>query len=208
MVNNDNIKVKGLLRCCNVGLYHNNWPRTVESSWNVMAHGDAREGKWRGNWRIKWVDSTLHTTSEHGVSSITTADAHTSAASSWLNWRLADLNGLVLFAERRNLVSGRVPSHFKRSLLPINIQCRLSKAKYGIKLTSVTLVTACRWMLYLTSTLTQELNYTAMRLSLYLIHTVDGVNANMWHQTVDIILAASLANPITNFTAEMRIKKQ
>ena len=30
---------------------------------------------------------TLHTTSEHGVSSITTADAHCSAASSRLNWR-------------------------------------------------------------------------------------------------------------------------
>jgi len=29
----------------------------------------------------------LHTTSEHGVSSITTADAHTSAANSRLNWR-------------------------------------------------------------------------------------------------------------------------
>jgi len=28
----------------------------------------------------------------------------------------ADLNGLVRFAERRNLVSVRVPSHFKRSL--------------------------------------------------------------------------------------------
>jgi hypothetical protein len=59
----------------------------VESSWNVMAHGDAREGKWRGNWRMEWVASTLHTTSEHNVSSITTADAHTSAASSRLNWR-------------------------------------------------------------------------------------------------------------------------
>ena len=59
----------------------------VDSIWNVMAHGDAREGKWRGNWRIEWVASTLHTTSEHGVSSITTADAHTSAASSRLNWR-------------------------------------------------------------------------------------------------------------------------
>jgi hypothetical protein len=52
-----------------------------------MAHGDAREGKWRGNWRMEWVAITLHTTSEHGVSSITTADAHTSAASSRLNWR-------------------------------------------------------------------------------------------------------------------------
>ena len=28
----------------------------------------------------------------------------------------ADLNGLIRFAERRNLVSERVPSHFKRSL--------------------------------------------------------------------------------------------
>ena len=52
-----------------------------------MAHGDAREGKWRGNWRMEWVASNLHTTSEHGVSSITTADAHTSVVSNRLNWR-------------------------------------------------------------------------------------------------------------------------
>ena len=32
----------------------------------------------------------------------------------------ADLNGLVLFAERRNLVSARVPSHFKR-ILPFTL---------------------------------------------------------------------------------------
>jgi hypothetical protein len=44
-------------------------------------------GKWRGNLRMEWVASTLHFTSEHGVSSITTADSHTSAASSRLNWR-------------------------------------------------------------------------------------------------------------------------
>jgi len=59
----------------------------VYSSWNVMAHGDAREGNWRRNWRMEWVACTLHTISEHGVSNITTADAHTSAASSRLNWR-------------------------------------------------------------------------------------------------------------------------
>jgi hypothetical protein len=59
----------------------------VESSWNVTAHGDAREVKWRGNWRMEWVASTLHTTSERGVSSITNANAHTSAASSRLHWR-------------------------------------------------------------------------------------------------------------------------
>ena len=45
------------------------------------------EGKWKGNWRMEWVASTLHTTSEHGISSITTADAHTSAASTRLKWR-------------------------------------------------------------------------------------------------------------------------
>jgi hypothetical protein len=89
------------------------------SNWNVMAHGDAREGKWRGDWRMDWVASTLHTTSEHGVPNITTADAHTSSASRRLNWRHpADLNGLDRFAERRNLVSAHVPSHFRRSLLP------------------------------------------------------------------------------------------
>ena len=70
-----------------------------------MAQGDARVGKWRGNWRMQWVTSTLHTTSEHGVCSITTADAHTSAASSRLNWRPpADLNGLGPF--RRKTKSG------------------------------------------------------------------------------------------------------
>ena len=66
------------------------WARfrlAIESSWNVMAHGDAREGKWGGNWRMEWVASTSHTTSEHGVPSITDADAHTSTASSPLNWR-------------------------------------------------------------------------------------------------------------------------
>ena len=59
----------------------------VESTWNLMAHGNAREGKWRGNWGMEWVASTLHTTSEYGVSSTTTADTHTSAAITRLNWR-------------------------------------------------------------------------------------------------------------------------
>jgi hypothetical protein len=59
----------------------------IESSWNVLVHGDAMEGKWRGNWRMEWVAGTLCTTSEHGVSSITTADSHSSDASRRLNWR-------------------------------------------------------------------------------------------------------------------------
>jgi hypothetical protein len=55
----------------------------VEMWWHMVTHWRGSEG---GNWRMEWVASTLHTTSEHGVSSITTADAHTSAASSRLNW--------------------------------------------------------------------------------------------------------------------------
>jgi len=35
---------------------------------------------------MDWVGSTLHTTSEHGVSSITTADSHNSVTSIPLNW--------------------------------------------------------------------------------------------------------------------------
>jgi len=66
----------------------------------MMAHGDAREGKWRGNWRMEWVASTLHTASEHGVSSITTADAHTSVASSRLNWRPRRFKWTSLFCRK------------------------------------------------------------------------------------------------------------
>jgi len=36
---------------------------------------------------MEWVASALYTTSEHGVSSITIADEHTSAANSRRNWR-------------------------------------------------------------------------------------------------------------------------
>ena len=81
-----------------------------------MAHGDEREGKWRGNWRMEWVASTLYTTSENGVSSITTADAHTSAASSRLNWRPRRFKWNLPFRRKTKSVSARVPSHFKHSL--------------------------------------------------------------------------------------------
>jgi len=79
--------------------------RTVLCSWNVMAHSDARvEGNWRGNWRMEWVASTLHTTSEHVVSNITTADAHTSAASSRLNWRLCRFKWTRPFRRKKKSV--------------------------------------------------------------------------------------------------------
>jgi len=78
--------------------------KAVQSSWNVTAHGDAREGKWKGNWWMEWVASTLHTTSEHGVSSITTADAHNSADISRMNWRPWRFEGTRPF--RRKTKSG------------------------------------------------------------------------------------------------------
>ena len=59
------------------------WMSPVEMWWHTVTHGRGSEGE---NGRIEWVASTLHTTSEHGVSNITTADAHTSAASSRPNW--------------------------------------------------------------------------------------------------------------------------
>jgi len=52
-----------------------------------MAHGDAREGKWRGKLANGAGSQYSHTPSERGISSITTADAHNSAASIRLNWR-------------------------------------------------------------------------------------------------------------------------
>ena len=58
----------------------------VESSWNVVAHGDAWEGKWRGNWRMECVAITLHYLGTWCIQHYNT-DAHTSAASSRLNWR-------------------------------------------------------------------------------------------------------------------------
>jgi len=91
-------------------------PSNSESCWNVMAHVDAREGKWRGNWRMELVASTLHTTSEHGYPAL--LPLMRTPRLPVVNWTdvPADLNGLVRFAERRNLVSARVPSHYKRSL--------------------------------------------------------------------------------------------
>ena len=88
----------------------------VESSCNVMAHGYAREGKWWGNWRMEWVASTL-TLPRNMVYPALLPLMHTPRLPV-VDWTDAptDLNGLVRFAERRNLVSACVPSHFKHSL--------------------------------------------------------------------------------------------
>jgi hypothetical protein len=88
----------------------------VESSWNVMAQGDTREGKWRGNWRMQWVASTL--TLPRNMVYPPLLPLMRTTRLPVFDWTdtPADLNGLVRFAERRNLVSALVPSHFKPSL--------------------------------------------------------------------------------------------
>ena len=79
--------------------------------------------RWRTGYEVKGKlanglgSQYFHTASECGVSSITNADAHTSAASSRLNYSPANLNGLVRLCERRNVVSARVPSGSARALL-------------------------------------------------------------------------------------------
>ena len=70
---------------CSVEVHgHKGWYSPVEMWWNTVTNGRGSEGE-TGEWSL--VASTVHTTSEHGVSTITTADAHASAASSRLNWR-------------------------------------------------------------------------------------------------------------------------
>jgi len=66
----------------------------------LMAHGDAWEGEWRGNWRMEWVVSTLDTTSEHGVSSITTVDG--------TRWRM----GGEVKGKLANGMGSQYPSHY------------------------------------------------------------------------------------------------
>ena len=62
--------------------FKGSWYTAFGLWWHMVTHGRGSEGetgKWSGC-------QYSHMTWEHGVSSITTADAHTSAASSWLNW--------------------------------------------------------------------------------------------------------------------------
>ena len=83
---------------------------TVELVRNLVAHGDAREGKWRGNWRMEWVASTL--TPPPNVVYPALLKLTRTPRLPAVDWTDAptDLNGLVRFGERRNLVSARVPS--------------------------------------------------------------------------------------------------
>jgi len=89
----------------------------VVSSWNVMAHGEARKGKWRetGEWSGWSVSFTLPRNFVYPALLPLIRTPRLPV----IDWTesVADLNGLVRFAERRNLVSARVPLYFKCSLL-------------------------------------------------------------------------------------------
>jgi len=61
----------------------------VDCVWNVTAHGKARAEKWWGNWRMEWVNSKRHMTTERRLAwAIQTlkADVYRSPASSRVNW--------------------------------------------------------------------------------------------------------------------------
>ena len=90
----------------------------VEMWWHMVT----LEGEWRGNWRMECVASALHTTSEHGVSTITTADAHTSAVSSRLNWRPHQFKCsgyLVPFTLPQNMVYTTLLTLMRKTRLPV-----------------------------------------------------------------------------------------
>ena len=104
---------------------------------NLVAHGNAREGKWRGNWRMEWVPSTL--TPPPNVVYPALLKLTRTLRLPAVDWTDAptDLNGLVRFGERQNLVSARVPSRSARAiplLRPVRradnlttFMCRLSR---------------------------------------------------------------------------------
>jgi len=83
--------------------------------WNLMAHGDVRLGKWRGNWRKEWVASTL-TILRNVVypALLTLMRTPRLPAVDWTD-APAVLNGLVRFGERRNWFL-RVCHHFSNAV--------------------------------------------------------------------------------------------
>ena len=85
---------------------------------NLVAHGDAWEGKWRGNWRMEWVASTL--TPPPNLVYPALLKLMRTLRLPAVDWTDAptDLNGLVRFGERRNLISARMPSRSARAISP------------------------------------------------------------------------------------------
>ena len=96
----------------------------VQSSWNVMAHGDAGRGGEgeTGEWSVYLVLFILPRNMLYPAL-LPPVRTPRLPVVDWTD-APADLNGLVPFARRRNLVSARVPAHFKRSLPTVLSQFR------------------------------------------------------------------------------------
>ena len=78
--------------------------------------GGTREGKWRGNWRMEWVASTL--TPPPNVVYPALLKLMRTPQLPAVDWTdvPTDLNGLVRFGERRNLVSAHMPSRSAQAI--------------------------------------------------------------------------------------------
>jgi len=97
-----------------------------------MAHGDAREGKWRGKMRKEWVASSLALYVGTRSTQLLSADPHSSAASSRLNWHPRRFKWTRPF--HLNLVSARAPSRFERAVPHILRNMKLNLQYYfGVK---------------------------------------------------------------------------
>ena len=88
----------------------------VECVWNLMAHDNARERKWRGNWPMEWVASTLTLPRNVVYPALLTLMCTPRLPAVDWNDSPTDLNGLARFSKTRNLVSARLPSGFKRTI--------------------------------------------------------------------------------------------
>ena len=114
-----------------------------------MAHGGAREGKWRGNMRMEWVASNLALYRKTVYPALLLLmRMHQLPAADWTETP-ADLNGLVRFAGRPNLVSACVPSRFERALPQVSKYREINKKAAWWK---------CSWKIF-RSTSSSE-NYT------------------------------------------------
>ena len=113
-------------RICNI-FPRQQWLRKLASVLelvrNLVAHGDARERKWRGNWRMEWVASNL--TPPPNVVYPALLKLMRTPRLPAVDWTDAptDLNGLVRFGERRNLVYARMPSRSARAILSNYVAC-------------------------------------------------------------------------------------
>jgi len=68
---------------------------------------------------MEWLASTLHTAWENGISSITTTDAYTSAASSRLNWRPPPIEMDSSVSLKDKIWFLRVCHHISNAVYPV-----------------------------------------------------------------------------------------